>query len=180
MRSRGDLRRVMADPSGWLATGFGVGLIKWAPGTFGSALAVLLWMPLVQLGWPLQLAIVALSVLLSGWSAGRAERLSGVHDPGWIVIDEIAGQWLTLLILTQLSQLVGVGSGVDDLQHLGFGFLCFRIFDVLKPWPISWVDRHVSGGWGTTWDDLLAALFAAPCALLLEWCLDRVLAVLTG
>lgn len=166
----------MADPAGWVATGLGVGLIKWAPGTFGSALAVLLWLPMVLLSWPLQLAILVLTVLLSGWSAGRAERLSNVHDPGWIVIDEIVGQWLTLLLLTQMSELSGVGAGVGDLQHLAFGFACFRFFDVLKPWPISWVDRHVSGGWGTTWDDLLAALYAAPCALALEWALKTALA----
>lgn len=163
----------MRDPAGWLASGLGVGLIRWAPGTFGSALAVLLWMPLVSLDWTIQLAIVVACTVVSGWSAGRAERLSAVHDPGWIVIDEIAGQWLTLLLLTQLSEAVGIGSGVDDLQHLAFGFLCFRIFDVLKPWPIRWVDRHVAGGWGTTWDDLLAGLMAAPTALLLEWGLDR-------
>jgi len=174
VRTRGDVARVMRDPSGWLATGAGVGLIPWAPGTFGSLLAVLLWMPMVGIGWPTQLAIIAVTLVLSGWSAGRAEQLSGVHDPGWIVIDEVVGQWVTLLALTQLSRVAGIGIGVDDLQHLAFGFLCFRLFDIAKPWPISWVDRHVSGGWGTTWDDVLAGVFAAPCALGLEWGLDKI------
>lgn len=179
MRARGDVARVMRDRSGWLATAGGIGLIPWAPGTFGSLLAVFLWLPMVALGWPLQLGVIVLTLFLSGWSAGRAEQISGAHDPGWIVIDEVVGQWITLLVLTQLSLLAGIGVGVDDLQHLAFGFLCFRIFDIWKPWPISWVDRNVSGGWGTTWDDVLAGLFAAPVALALEWALDKA-AVATG
>ncbi|MCB1606760.1 MAG: phosphatidylglycerophosphatase A [Xanthomonadales bacterium] len=165
MRSRGDLRRVMKDPAGWLASALGVGLIPWAPGTFGSAFALLLWWPMLGQSWFLQLGLLVVTVILSGWSAGRAERLSAVHDPGWIVIDEVVGQWLTLLLLAALLRLLEVPA--PAWQQLLFGFACFRLFDVLKPWPISWADRHIGGGWGTTWDDLLAALYAAPLALLL-------------
>ena len=120
MRSRGDLRRVMKDPAGWLASALGVGLIPWAPGTFGSAFALLLWWPMLGQSWFLQLGLLVVTVILSGWSAGRAERLSAVHDPGWIVIDEVVGQWLTLLLLAALLRLLEVPA--PAWQQLLFGF----------------------------------------------------------
>ena len=84
----------------------------------------------------------------------------GVHDPGAIVIDEVAGQWLTLAV-----------APLDPLAYL-LGFVLFRIADVLKPWPASWLDRRVGGGFGVMIDDVAAAVYAGGVlAILVTWAL---------
>jgi phosphatidylglycerophosphatase A len=133
-----------------LATGFGVGLAPVAPGTC-AALAALL------VAWPIRaacgLAGLAVAVVLvfglGCWAADLAAKTSGVADPGWVVIDEIAGQWATLL------------AAPLDPVFFAFAFALFRLFDIWKPWPVGWADRHVKGGFGIMLDDLLAAGYAA-------------------
>jgi phosphatidylglycerophosphatase A len=147
----------------WLATWFGAGLLPRAPGTWGSLAALPFAWALMWLGGPwLLLAATALVFGLGLWAAGRYMQATGAHDPGAVVIDEIAGQWLTLCV-----------APLDPIAYL-LGFVLFRIADVLKPWPASWLDRRVGGAFGVMIDDLAAAVYAG----LLLWAADRWL--LTG
>jgi phosphatidylglycerophosphatase A len=131
-----------------IATGFGSGLVRGAPGTAGSLVAALLAVPLLAVSpWALALALLASCV--AGWWA--IPRAGGEHDPGWVVIDEFAGQFLTLLVLP--------GPSIGGIVA---GFLLFRAFDILKPGPIDRIQR-LSGATGVMADDLLAGLAAAAC-----------------
>jgi len=132
-----------------IATWFGVGLIPFAPGTWGSLAALpIAWMIRVQSG-ALGLAIAIAIVFAVGcWAAGAVAKTSGVQDPGSVVVDEVAGQWLVLL-----------AAPFDPLAW-GLGFLLFRLFDIWKPWPVGSADRKVKGGFGIMLDDILAAGYA--------------------
>lgn len=131
----------------FLAFGFGSGFIRPAPGTWGTlpglAIAALV-MPFPTL----HLLTLIVVTVMGIWLCQSASRLLGVHDHGGIVIDEIAGILLTLVFIepTWLS--------------LGLGFFWFRLFDILKPWPIRWIDKRIGGGLGIMLDDILAGLFA--------------------
>ncbi len=143
-------------PLHWLAFGFGSGLSPYAPGSAGSLLALpffLLWRALPPTAFFVAMAGL---FLLATWICERTSRDLGVHDHSGIVIDEFLGQWLTLspLILHRVG-------GHALLWFMLLGFLLFRVFDIVKPWPIRWVDRHVHGGFGIMFDDLLAAVMAA-------------------
>ena len=82
-------------------------------------------------------------------AADRYMALSGEHDPGPVVVDEVAGQWLTLAIVP-----------LDAIWFVA-GFCAFRLFDIVKPWPVGWLDRRVKGGFGVMLDDIAAGLYAA-------------------
>ncbi len=141
----------------WLAFGLGSGLAPRAPGTLGSLAALpffLLWMPMSRLGFALSMLVF---FLLASWICERTSRDLGVHDHGGIVIDEFLGQWLALSPLLQRS----LSATSFALMLLGFVF--FRFFDILKPGPIAWLDRHVHGGLGIMLDDVLAGIAAAVC-----------------
>jgi len=141
----------------FLAFGFGTGLARKAPGTWGT-LAGLVFVPFLQwLALPVALAIIAVATLFGVWLCGKVADDLGVHDHGGIVWDEIVGIWLTLILLP---------------AHWTWwlaGFVVFRLFDILKPWPISVLDRKVSGGLGIMLDDLLAAVLAAAVLLCAQW-----------
>ncbi len=127
------------------------GLSPAAPGTCGSAVAVLLapflFMPLPLFGR----VAVLLGVFLSGaWAAGRAEVILGDKDPGCVVIDEVLGQWLACLPFSVLSW-----------HWLLAAFALFRFFDILKPWPIKKVEKIFPAGFGVMLDDALAGIYAA-------------------
>lgn len=147
--------RVWRDPVLWLAFGFGSGLARFAPGTFGTlpgiGLAVLLGLLAQAGGLPLPLIVLATLIVLIPigiWLCGAASHRLGVHDHGGIVFDEIVGVLIPFLLvpITPLNLLLA--------------FLWFRLSDIVKPWPIRWLDRHVAGGWGIMVDDLLAGVFA--------------------
>jgi phosphatidylglycerophosphatase A len=129
-----------------IASGFGVGRSPVAPGTCASLAALpFAWAIHGEYG-ALGLAAAAALVFVVGcWAAGPAAKAGGVQDPGWVVIDEIAGQWLAL-----------VAAPLDPIAY-GLAFILFRLFDIWKPWPVGWADRHVAGGFGIMLDDLLAA-----------------------
>ena len=133
----------------FLAFGFGTGLAKKAPGTWGTV-AGLAVMPLLYL-LPLWLALlwIALASVFGIWLCGRVADDLGVHDHGGIVWDEMVGIWMTLILLP------------NSWQWWLLGFIVFRVLDILKPWPISLLDRHVGGGLGIMVDDMLAGLIAA-------------------
>jgi phosphatidylglycerophosphatase A len=142
-------RRVLRDPVLLLAFGFGTGLSPRAPGTVGSLIGVALALAAAPLPLPLRLAIGAGLVAAGVWLCGAAARWVGVHDHPGIVWDEIAALYLLL-------QLAPPSIG---LWALGFGL--FRLFDILKPWPIRDLDHRLGGGVGIMLDDLAAALYAA-------------------
>ena len=132
----------------FLAFGFGTGLAKKAPGTWGT-LAGLAVMPLLyQLPLQLVLLFIVLASIFGVWLCGRVAEDLGVPDHGGIVWDEMVGIWLTLILLP------------NSLVWWVLGFILFRILDILKPWPISWLDRHVAGGLGIMLDDILAGIIA--------------------
>ena len=146
-------------PATLIATWFGSGLLPKAPGTWGSLAAVACAALLVWLGgtWALLVALV-LVLALGLWASERYVGGGDQADPGDVVVDEVAGQWLTLLPLA-----------LDPWLYL-FGFLAFRLFDVLKPWPIGWLDRNVQGGLGIMADDVAAGVYAgALCYSLALW-----------
>ena len=137
-----------------LATAGGAGYAPVAPGTAGSALAVLLYLPLSALA-PGLYAGVVLGLLIGGvWASGVAERLFASPDDGRIVIDEVVGQLLTLAPLLVLAP---VGRMRSPLLLLG-GFLLFRLLDIAKPGPIGWGERRFHGGLGVMIDDVIAGV----------------------
>lgn len=137
-----------------MASGAGAGYAPVAPGTAGSAVGVLLFWPLASLGLPLFAATLAGVIALGIWAADLAERAYGRSDDGRIVIDEVAGQLLTLL------PLVPAGRG-RSVGWLVTGFVAFRVLDVWKPGPVRWVQDHLRGGTGVVLDDVLAGAIGA-------------------
>ena len=153
--------RVASSPLAlFVATGAGAGYAPVAPGTFGSAVGVLLF-PLIGLfgSWLYLLAVLAL--LSSGvWAAEEAERIFERKDDGRIVIDEIVGQLLTYAPLVILEIPVG-------LLWIVTGFVLFRGFDIWKPGPARWAEHSLAGGAGVMLDDVIAGLMGAGVLLVL-------------
>lgn len=145
-----------------IATFFGSGLGKPGPGTWGSVAAVLLWAAYAGFLHPSPPALfaalivgVVFSVALGVPAATIAAREAGRHDPGFVVIDEVAGQWITLL-----------GSPFD-WRHALIGLVLFRLFDIFKPFPIRRLER-LPEGWGIVFDDVAAGLYAWGVAAILR------------
>lgn len=139
------------DPVHWLAFGLGSGLSPKAPGTAGTLAAVPFGLALMQLP-ALEFAVIWLIAAVAGvLICDKTSRALKVHDHGGIVWDEFVGYWL---ILWQAPAV---------WWWPWAAFILFRIFDILKPWPISWLDAQVRGGVGIMLDDLLAGLMAAGC-----------------
>ncbi len=145
-----------------VATSGGVGLLPFAPGTFGSLVGVFLFFPLSKNGLGAYLIALAALCGLGVWAASRAEEIFDQTDDGRIVIDEVVGQ---LIALAPIVAARGVGSlGVES--HSFFllvvtGFVTFRVLDIYKPGVIRWSERNISGGAGVMADDCLAGVFGA-------------------
>lgn len=136
-------------PAGLLAFGLGAGLSPKAPGTAGTLAGMLLALLLAGLPVWAGLATVALAFVAGIPICDRTARALGVHDHGGIVWDEVVGIWLVLVTVP---------------FHWAWwlaAFVAFRVFDIAKPWPIGWLDRRVTGGFGIMIDDLIAAVYAA-------------------
>ncbi len=131
-----------------IAQGFGVGRIAWAPGTFGTVLAVPLYLVLAPLDLLWYAAVVVLLFLVGVVICGIADQVLGTTDHASIVWDEIVGYLVTMLAVPR------------GWEWIVGGFVLFRLFDIWKPWPIRLVERRVRGGLGVMLDDLIAALFA--------------------
>ncbi|HEX6441098.1 MAG TPA: phosphatidylglycerophosphatase A [Stellaceae bacterium] len=139
-----------------LATWFGAGLLPVMPGTWGSLAALpCAWMIRALWGTAGLAAATAIVFAVGCWAAGKFAKASAVKDPGAVVIDEVAGQWLALL-----------PASLDPVCY-AVGFLLFRAFDIWKPWPVGFPDRRIAGGFGIMLDDLLAAVYAALALLVL-------------
>lgn len=165
----------------WVAQGFGIGRIPFAPGTWGSVLGVVWSVLLLRYCSPiLFVSLVLLSSLLAVWICGEAEEILGVSDPGSVVLDEIVAMPLAYFgveLLSAKSSAGGWGMALFErpgasmaltpglLLFLTIGFALFRLFDIWKPWPIRRL-QYLPGGWGVVVDDLAAALVAGLIFLL--------------
>lgn len=143
-------RALLSTPAGWLACGFGSGLAPKAQGTCGSLAALLPWLLLRHLSLPLNLLVIVVGFLVGVWACDVAGRAVGIDDHRSLVWDEFIGQWIALLPALMAPWWAVLA---------GFGL--FRLFDVWKPWPIRWFDRHLKGGLGVMVDDVIAGVFAA-------------------
>lgn len=150
-------REVLTDPVNFVAFGFGTGLAPFAPGTVGSLLGVLLAWLLLDAGLFAQIGTGLFLCAAGVWICGESARRIGVHDHGGIVWDEICGMYVTLLVAPATA------------TAWILGFLLFRGFDILKPWPIRDLDHRLGGGLGIMLDDLAAALYALILLGLYGW-----------
>ncbi|GIU21456.1 phosphatidylglycerophosphatase A [Shewanella colwelliana] len=141
----------LTHPIHFLALGFGSGLAAKAPGTFGTIAAIPLYLLMMNLSLPWYLGLTLLSVIAGFYICDKTSKDMGVHDHGAIVWDEVAGLLITLI------------AAPAGWQWLAVGFGLFRFFDILKPWPIKWLDAKVHGGFGIMIDDVLAGVFACLC-----------------
>jgi phosphatidylglycerophosphatase A len=132
----------------FIASGAGSGYLPKAPGTWGSLVGVGLWLCMRRLEMLPYIAVLAGLFVIGTVCSGAAEKLLDRGDPGVVVIDEIVGQCIALTALP--AHPVAILSG----------FLLFRIFDILKPFPAGWLDNHIHGGLGIMMDDVIAGLYA--------------------
>ncbi|MDY7579860.1 phosphatidylglycerophosphatase A [Herbaspirillum sp. RTI4] len=146
-----------AHPAHWIAQGFGSGLSPIMPGTCGTLFG---WLSFVVLSerWPQWfnasgwLIIIAVGFVVGIWACQRTGRALGVPDHGSMVWDEIIAIWLVLVVVMPAS-----------LMTQFWAFIVFRFFDMVKPPPIGYFDRHFKGGFGVMWDDILAAFYTLLC-----------------
>lgn len=141
----------LSDPVHFLALGFGSGLAPKAPGTFGTLAAIPVFLLMTGLTLEVYAAVLAIMSLFGIYICGKAATDAGVHDHGAIVWDEIVGYLITMLMLPVTWQTVLVG------------FILFRVFDIFKPWPISFIDKRCHGGLGIMLDDIVAGFMALAC-----------------
>lgn len=147
---------LLSHPAHFIALGFGSGLAPKAPGTFGTLAALPLYGLLLFFLSPALIAVLCLPAFAIGiWAAKKTCDDMGMHDHGAIVVDEIVAMWLVLAMAPA------------TMPGWLAAFVLFRCFDILKPWPINWLDARVHGGLGVMLDDLLAAFYAVVMLLLL-------------
>jgi phosphatidylglycerophosphatase A len=138
---------IIKNPVHFLAFGLGLGFLPLAPGTFGTILGVVLYIASYYLGINL-LLLAILSFILGIYLCGRTARDINYHDHPGIVWDEVAGYLITMLFVPY------------TYINILLGFVLFRLFDIVKPWPIKVIDQKITGGLGIMLDDVLAAIFA--------------------
>lgn len=148
---------LLKHPIHFLALGFGSGLAPKAPGTFGTLMAIPLYLLMQPLSVVNYLIVVAIVSIAGIYICDKSAAMMGEHDHPGIVWDEFAGYFITMIAVP--FEWVWV--------LLGFGL--FRLFDILKPQPIGWLDKHVKGGFGIMVDDILAGVMAALCLHSIIW-----------
>lgn len=142
-------RVILRDPFHFLAFGFGSGLTPYAPGTAGTVAAIPVFLALQSLSLTAYLAMTGALLLFGFWICGRATNALGVHDHSGIVWDEIVGYLFAML------------ASPGGWRWIIVGAVLFRVFDIIKPWPASLIDRRVGGGIGIMLDDLVAGAYCA-------------------
>jgi phosphatidylglycerophosphatase A len=162
---RPDLKFLLAHPAHLIAFGFGSGLAPKAPGTVGTLLGLPLFWLIVAVapGLPNQIVLVIAAFLLGIWACARTGRALGVADHGGMVWDEIVAFALVLLFTPALP------FSPTSWLWVALAFALFRLFDILKPWPIRLADTHLKNGFGVMFDDLLAAGYAIAVIKGLQW-----------
>jgi len=143
-------------PLVWLAEGLGLGRIPVAPGTFGTLLGIPLYLALSDLlPWYLYLLVILAAMPVHAWICAAGARAYGVGDPGGVVWDEVVGM------------LIALTAAPPGWAAIVAGFILFRAFDILKPFPIGWLDARIRGGWGIMLDDVVAGFYALAILQLL-------------
>ena len=145
------------NPIHLLAFGFGSGAAPKAPGTWGTLAAVLIYWPLSQLSPEHYLLMLLVTSVMGIYICGQTAKDLGVHDHGSIVWDEFVGFWITMF------------AAPVGWVWVVVGFVLFRFFDIIKPWPISWIDKKITGGFGIMLDDVIAGVMAAAVLKGIAW-----------
>jgi len=163
--SRPDLKFLFAHPAHLIAFGFGSGLAPKAPGTVGTLLGLpLFWLVAAAApDLPNRIILLVAAFLFGVWACARTGRALGVADHGGIVWDEIVAFALVLLFIPALPFTPA------GWLWIALAFALFRLFDILKPWPISLADARLKNGFGVMFDDLLAAGYAIAALKGLQW-----------
>ena len=143
---------MLRNPLHLLSLGFGSGLSPHAPGTMGTLVAVPLYLMLSRLELIAYLIAIASGFILGIYVCNYTSKALGVHDHSGIVWDEIIGYWITMIAVP-----------APTWQWILTGFVLFRFFDIVKPWPVNLADKHIPGGFGIMIDDVLAGLYAFAC-----------------
>jgi phosphatidylglycerophosphatase A len=142
---------LLRNPLHLLSLGFGSGLAPVAPGTLGTLFAIPPYLLLSQLPFTWYLLAVLLAFVAGIYLCGYTSAALGVHDHSGIVWDEFVGFWITMIAVPA------------DWQWILAGFVLFRLFDIVKPWPVKVADAKMKSGFGIMFDDVLAALYALAC-----------------
>ncbi len=140
--------KMLLNPVHFFALGFGSGLTPKLPGTAGTLVGALLFILIPNISWIAYLVIVVCGFLFGIFCCGYTARILNVHDHHSIVWVEIIGYLITMFMVPK------------EWMWILIGFILFRAFDILKPWPISFIDRRMGGGLGIMLDDVIAALFS--------------------
>lgn len=144
-----ELKRLSkTNPFHWIAIGFGSGLSPIAPGTVGTLAAIPFYLLLSMLNLPLYLLVIVVGILLGIYACQKATDAIGIEDHGGIVWDEFIGYFITMI------------AAPKGWFWVIAGFILFRLFDIVKPQPVGWVDQHVKGGLGIMVDDIIAGIMA--------------------
>ncbi len=153
------LSEVFSNPSLFLVTGFGIGLMPIAPGTFGSMLGILLFLVLAHLNLSVSwLSLIILILYFFSYVAVQSTlKIIKRSDPGEIVIDEVLGMMLVMMTIP------------PDPKWIFLAFILFRIFDIFMPWPINQVDSKLKNALGVMLDDFIAALYAGVIILVIRF-----------
>lgn len=160
---------LIRNPAYFLAVGLGAGLIRPASGTWGSVMALLLFafadyfFHINTTHWVFKILFLILAFVSGIYLCGVTERFLNQKDPSIIVWDEFVGLWLVLAFMPRMELLN------SQLADYAIAFILFRLFDILKPPPVRWVDQRVHGGFGIMSDDILAALYALICLYLINY-----------
>lgn len=147
--SRVNNQQLLRTPLGLLGCGFGAGLSPYAPGTVGTLVAIGPYLYLQHLPIAAYLGVLTLALALGVWAGESVIRQVGSEDPSAFVWDEFVGFWITMI------------AAPPGWWWIALGFVMFRLFDILKPWPVKWADRELKGGIGAMADDVLAGIYAA-------------------
>lgn len=143
---------MLRNPLHLLSLGFGSGLSPHAPGTMGTLVAVPLYLMLSRLELIAYLIAITSGFILGIYVCNYTSKALGVHDHSGIVWDEIIGYWIAMIAVP-----------APTWQWILTGFVLFRFFDIVKPWPVNLADKHLPGGFGIMIDDVLAGLYAFAC-----------------
>ena len=137
-------------------SGFGLGYLPVAPGTWGSVGGLLVWWLTLPMGRGLQALLLILTAVPAAWACGACARRAGRDDPSFVVLDEVLGMYLALLFLS------------PSLPWVAAAFVLFRLLDIFKPWPVSLMEKRFTGGAAILLDDLLAGAIAALILTILQ------------
>ncbi len=151
------IRSVWTNPVHFLAFGFGSGTLPKMPGTWGTVAAIPIYVAMQDWEWATYAVFLVILAIVGIGICDKTSKDLQVHDHPGIVWDEFVGFLITMFLLP------------NSWLWIGLGFVVFRLFDVLKPWPIAVIDRHVEGGLGIMLDDWLAGIYACLCLHLLLW-----------